>query len=213
MKSEDYEKFTAMILTIGEVFGDKLGDKGVAEFWKQLSRFSIGAVLAAADQIIITRKYKSFPTIADFIEIVDPSSNIETRIARGFHKASRMVVIRGSYETVEFNDPTIHHVIDSLGGWVAFCERLPDTGSVDYEWFAKDFGKAYKAMAHVIEEDVPKLPGRLEIQNRLDGYLSEDGVLTLPSGRKERPLWLPENRRKYSKRIENGKRVSIPGNL
>jgi hypothetical protein len=72
----------------------------------------------------------------------------------------------GVYQTVIFDDTVIHKVIESLGGWIAYCEQ-PEK---DVKWWKKDFERLYKQYAPLVAA------GQLEAPKQLFGQHAINNV-------------------------------------
>ena len=73
----------------------------------------------------------------------------------------------GQYQSVKFDDPVVHSVLQLMGGWGAVC-RLE--GHDDEKWQRIDFEKTYKALQGSGKEHPQYLPGAAEVQNSAKGF-------------------------------------------
>jgi hypothetical protein len=113
------------------------------------------------------------PKPADIVKHIEGSKG--TRSARAWTKVEKAIRQVGSYQTVVFDDPTIHAVIDDLGGWIKICEVTEH----ELPFKAKEFETRYQGYAlNGIPECWPKkLTGMCEHQNATQGFKSPPPVL------------------------------------
>ena len=71
-------------------------------------------------RIVKDREYTNFPSIAEIrkYSLWLKEQDVETRIHIAKEKLKAAIKVYGAYRTVCFDDPNIHAVIDSLGGWI-----------------------------------------------------------------------------------------------
>jgi len=87
--------------------------------------------------------------------ITGDGMSLETAAALAYDKVIKVFWDVGVYGSPKFDDPLIHAVIESLGGWVAFCKTPTD----ELKWWRKDFERKYQHMAPI--KDRLQLPGHL----------------------------------------------------
>ena len=112
---------------------------------KDLSReeFQTGFI-----RIVKDREYTNFPSIAEIrkYSLWLKEQDVETRIHIAKEKLKVAIKVYGAYQTVGFDDPNIHAVIDSLGGWLQVCTMNLE----DFDKFITfEFKKIYKAYLQV----------------------------------------------------------------
>ena len=99
-------------------------------------------------RIVKDREYTNFPSIAEIrkYSLWLKEQDIETRIHIAKEKLKAAIKVYGAYQTVGFDDPNIHAVIDSLGGWIQICTM----NAADLDKFITfEFKKVYKAYLQV----------------------------------------------------------------
>ena len=74
-------------------------------------------------RMIRDREYTNFPSIAEIRKygLWLKEEDVEVRIHIAKEKLKQAIKVFGAYQSVAFDDPNIHAVIDSLGGWVKVC--------------------------------------------------------------------------------------------
>ena len=112
---------------------------------KDLSReeFQTGFI-----RIVKDREYTNFPSIAEIrkYSLWLKEQDVETRIHIAKEKLKAAIKVYGAYRTVGFDDPNIHAVIDSLGGWIQICTM----NAADLDKFITfEFKKVYRAYLQV----------------------------------------------------------------
>lgn len=150
-------------------YGDKLTDQ-TRIFKKELFKKIIGGYPAEKIQemsikIIRTRKYNSFPKIAEMIEIIEGDKEKEAELAWLY--LLRKMDEEGYYQSVRFPKyPAVAGVVEAFGGWPKLYE---DMTAKEEKWIKKEFIKVYP----IIKEggNYPKyLPGFFELSNIAKGY-------------------------------------------
>ena len=166
MQEHDFTKFSEIIFFMADNFSVNLKDGAVSMRFEALKEYSIEQIQKAATSIVKTRKYTKMPTIADFIDHIDGSS--EDRAAIGALKVWNAIGRVGNYETVVFDDPVTMAVIEQyFQGWIKLCE-MPEK---DKPWFMRDFEKTYKSFKSAGIKKYGKLIGTSEADNAERGYI------------------------------------------
>lgn len=96
--------------------------------------------------MVRNRVYKNFPQVAEIIQYATHTTEneLDDRIVLAKQMLKNTIVRYGSYGSVEFEDKSIHAVIDALDGWQKLCAMNSD----ELEKFLTfEFGKIYKAYA------------------------------------------------------------------
>jgi len=131
--------------------------------WDELlvKKYGIDAISDAAAKLMANRsRYeKGFPRIREMIDILEYSDNDFEDIAQEqFLIAKDTITSHGAYRSVQFDDPIIHKVIESMGGWVNFCM----TQYKDLPWKEKEFIKYYASYRSLYDEGKLDLPRYLQ---------------------------------------------------
>lgn len=115
-------------------------------------------------------KGQFIPKPADIIEIIDGS--IKSNAALAWTKFIQAVERVGIYQTVCFDDPIIHRVVEDMGGWVFIGESATNT---NLPFLANDFKFRYESYKSKFE--IPthqnRLLGIIEAENTRNGYLDK----------------------------------------
>lgn len=100
------------------------------------------------------RAYSTLPLPADIIKycLEVREEDLEIRCAEAKIKLKKAIGSVGTYKSVVFDDPVIHLVVQSFGGWIKL-------GALDFDEYEKllkwDFPKLYKAYAVRKNKEIP----------------------------------------------------------
>lgn len=167
MTPEEKPQFTEAIADVMAYYGREMTPFLLRIFWDGLRRFSYSDVARALSVHAQDPDRGQFaPRLADLTRLLEGST--QTQGMRAWAKVDRAIRSVGQYQSVVFDDPLIHVVIDDMGGWVALCtttvEQLP--------FRAREFERSYAAWK--LRREVPTYPARLigrsEAENRMHGY-------------------------------------------
>lgn len=171
MNEKDKQAFCAIMYPFGKIYDLSLEDKHIMKVWfEALSDFNIEEVTKAVQRYIKSPDYGSFkPKPADVIRMIEGTSIDKSFAAWSkVEKGARRV---GSYQTVVFDDPIIHRVIEDMGGWVAICQ----VSEKELPFVSKEFCTRYKGFSS--RQEIPahctRLYGLIDAQNAANGYHGE----------------------------------------
>ena len=155
-------------------------------------------------RLLKDREYTNFPSIAEIrkYSLWLKEEDIETRIHIAKEKLKYAIKIFGAYQSVAFDDPNIHAVIDSLGGWIKVCTM----GEEELEKFITfEFKKVYKAYLKVSYAVNSGYTGLHDMENREENLVvigNEKRYLEWDEKNKQVPM-LFQHSKKY-KAIDKG---------
>ena len=167
------KEFVALFLSVYSLYKRKPNDPDpspeVYDIWyNSIREYGFEAVNNAFAKHIKNPDNGQFmPKPADIIRIIEGSNKDKAFAAwTTVEKAIGMV---GGYESVIFDDPIIHRVIQDMGGWVRICQILEK----DISFTSNEFKNRYNAFwsKREIPEYSSKLIGIIEGENRSAGYL------------------------------------------
>lgn len=166
---KDMKRFAVCMASLGESVDKIAGKLKVEVYFRALSDFNIEQIEKAAWEIIETRKYSSFPQVAEIREAI--VGNLEDKAILALHELEQAVAKHGFYSTVIFSDKVIHLCVEALGGWETVC-NMPQE---EWKWSRKEFLKLYQAFTRALQEGkqikIPeRLVGFIEQQNEFNGY-------------------------------------------
>lgn len=170
----DQRKFAATLKACMDLYGKPLTADVMQLYARALARYETEDVIRALEIHLLDPDCGQFaPKPADIVRRID-GGNI-TKSAAAWAIVAKAIRTVGSYQTVAFDDPLIHHAIDQMGGWIKLCS----TPENELPFRAKDFEKLY--MGHkqrgVVPTSAPRLIGRTESENNQNGFRSADIAL------------------------------------
>ena len=115
-------------------------------YYLALSSLTVEQLNKAFISMVKNRVYKNFPQIAEILQYASGTTEneLDDRIVIAKRMLKNAIVRYGSYGSVEFEDKSIHAVIDALDGWQKLCSMNSD----ELEKFLTfEFSKIYKAYA------------------------------------------------------------------
>jgi len=165
---KDRKSFGKFMVVIGEMFDRETSDVLTELYWKALEPFTDEQCEKAFNQVVLSSRF--FPKPVDIIESIRGTGG--NRATEAWIKTLNAIRRVGTYQSVKFDDPVIHAVIEVMGGWDTMGSMLID----DEKWKQREFEKLYPIME--ARGNCPQyLPGRVEISNAAKGYNSETPIL------------------------------------
>ena len=143
------QEFNIIFKKFVDYYGtDKLSREKQELYYLALKDLSKEDFLNGFIRLLRDREYTNFPSIAEIrkYSLWLKEQDIETRIHIAKEKLKAAIRVYGAYRTVGFDDPNIHAVIDSLGGWIQVCTM----NAADLDKFITfEFKKVYRAYLQV----------------------------------------------------------------
>lgn len=168
---KDEIKFKEYLSVLSEIHDRQITPMLASVYWKVLEPFTDEQCKAAFEQVIQSARF--FPKPVDLLEILHGKSADAATVA--WVKVVGAVRRVGNYDSVMFDDPVIHEVIDFMGGWPKTGEWLES----ELTWKQKEFERLYSVFKVGSRKSIPYLPGLLEIQNAACGYKSTHQVVKI----------------------------------
>lgn len=161
---KDYKRFCGMMNTLGEVFDKQMSKLLLEVYWKALAPFSDQEAEAAFSKAMVTCTF--FPKPVELIEFI--SGSLSDRSLLAWEKFTKALAEVGVYQSVQFDDPVIHSVVELMGGWIQAGQWPKD----ELKWRQKEFERAYTTLQQRKDHPYPKeLPGLLALENAAKGFL------------------------------------------
>lgn len=155
MLEQDRGNFYALMTGLFEMYSKKASPELLDIYFGALRGYELGDLSRAANLHALDPDAGSFmPKPADFVRHIEGSKSI--RAMRAWSAVERAVRMVGQYESVTFDDPIIHAVIEDMGGWVDLCQTATEK---DLEFKAREFDKRYQGYA--LQGGAPEYPSRL----------------------------------------------------
>ena len=124
MEFMNLQEFNIVFKKIVDYYGSsKLTKEKQELYYLALRDLSKEEFLNGFIRMIRDREYTNFPSIAEIRKygLWLKEEDVEVRIHIAKEKLKQAIKVFGAYQSVAFDDPNIHAVIDSLGGWVKVC--------------------------------------------------------------------------------------------
>lgn len=160
----DESKFIELIASVAEIYGKELSPMAINLYYNILKNYSFEQIDQAFNYIVKTNKYNCMPKPAEVIESIDGLPDERSAIA--WNQVVKAIRKYDSYQSVEFEDKTVHAVIDHLGGWLWLCDQTKE----DLVFIAKDFMKLYVIFERRGGDCPERLIGFFESKNRETGF-------------------------------------------
>lgn len=175
MKENDEEGFANILMMLAEVFeGGVISQLKVEVYFQALKQYDLSEIKRAAGNIIRERVYSSYPKPGEIAQEISGTKEDVATIA--WLKALDGVKRIGNYQSVRFDDPIIHSVIEIMGGWEQLC--LMETK--DEKWRQKEFERLYTVIAAQPSNKHPKyLPGTSAMRNAEAGFPDHNKIVEI----------------------------------
>ena len=174
MNQSDYEDFINVMQLVSEQYGKTPSEGLISLYWMGLKNYEFPAVREAIGRHLANTDNGQFmPKIADIIRMMQGSSMDSAYSA--WTKVDKAVRQVGPYESVVFDDPIIHKVLNDMGGWIMLSEKTED----EWPFIAKEFENRYKGFKSRNEriEYPAKLIGLAEANNTREGQKTSAPML------------------------------------
>ena len=158
------ERFIELIGSVSEIYGKDLSSMAIGLYYNTLKDYSYEQVEKAFNTVVRTYKYNCMPKPAEIVEAIEGKESDRALIA--WQSVIDTIRRHGYYETIIFEDKTIHMCIEHLGGWMWMCEQTIE----DMKFISKDFYKLYSVLEKNPRKPQEKLIGFHELHNSNDGY-------------------------------------------
>jgi hypothetical protein len=187
MISADAKEFATIIEATMAVYGKDVSKPVIRIYWMALIEYDMEAVRRAFGGWIKNPDQGQFaPKPADIIRMIDGATGDRAMVT--WSKVDKAVRMVGHYQSVAFDDPIIHRVIDEMGGWRK-VSTLPT--NKDMEFAGIEFIKRYRAyaLAGGVGAEFPAyLIGENEASNNKDGYHGIDHITLIGDTAKARQV-------------------------
>ena len=174
MKTADTEHFNLLLAAVHAFYRQDFSDFA-ASVWAQAMRpYDLKAVREAFGRHTVNPDTGQFmPKPADIVKMLGGTSQDAALVAWSkVDKALRQV---GTYASVVFDDPLIHHVLTDMGGWVPLGNKDED----EWPFVRAEFVNRYRGcrIRSEIPAYLPVLIGISDSQNQRTGFTAQTPVL------------------------------------
>lgn len=174
MVDQDREKFAMLLKAAMVEYQREVNTASLHLWWSALERFDYDSVRRAFSAWIQNPDSGQFaPKPADIIRMIEGTTGDKAMLA--WTKAEAAVRSVGHYQSVAFDDPIIHAVIEDMGGWIDLASTPTDK---DLEFRGREFVARYRAYA--LRGAPPEYPAYLigisEGTNSRNGFTGHDDL-------------------------------------
>lgn len=174
MTEQDKPNFAKLLTSVMAFYRQDMSEFALGVWWEGCKPFDFAAIRDAFNRHAVNPDNGQFaPKPADIVKLLQGSSTDGAMVA--WSKVDKAVRSIGTYQTVVFDDPIIHAVIQDMGGWI----ELGRKEEKEWPFVAKEFQtrfRGYKTQGGV--DGYPKsLIGMAEAQNAQQGFESPAPVL------------------------------------
>lgn len=161
MKTNDIAGFAALMTGLGELYGKAITEAYSEIYWNTLKSFDFADVQRAVKHHVADPEYGRFmPKPADIIRWIEGTQ--DSKALQAWTKVVLAMRRVGSYNSIKFDDPIIHTVIEAMGGWVQLCM----TTNHELSFRAIEFQKHYVGyLLNPPKTAIPHLCGLLPSQS------------------------------------------------
>lgn len=173
MQTSDIQTFSALMAGVGELYGKTISAALTNIYWRTLKCYDITDVQRAFNAHIHNPDCgQFFPKPADIVRFIEGSG--ETRALFAWTIVEKAIHQVGIYQSVVFDDPLIHAVLEDMGGWVKLCTVT----NVQLPFYANEFQKRYMSFVLKKPTRYPRyLCGISECENTKNGYACKPPLL------------------------------------
>lgn len=161
MRPDDRQAFKALLTDAMAFYRQDISSFALSVWWQACERYDFEQVSKAITAHAMDPERGQFaPKPADVVRQLQGTNTDRSLIAWG--KVFEAMQLVGSYQTVAFDDPVIHAVIDDMGGWPRICVTEAD----ELPFVQRRFCETYRAYANRPSVSYPsKLIGLTEQAN------------------------------------------------
>lgn len=162
MVSNDAERFTLVMLTLGEVFKEEITAARMNAYKSALSDLSIDQIEKAASRLIAEAVF--FPKPVEIRNLIKLSSDDRAEMA--WRTFAKLVGNEGEYPSLYFDDLAISFAINHMGGWLAACDELRKCSPEMYRAAEYKFKTSYRLALQAEQAGPRHFAGFYEATNR-----------------------------------------------
>jgi hypothetical protein len=164
-------KYKEYMTILCEIYDRPLSNMMKDLYWKVLEPFTDEQCEAAFKEIIYSNRF--FPKPADFREVL--CGKAANKATEAWLEVLNSVARIGNYQSVKFDDPVIHSVIQVMGGWPQLCMME----NSEQKWKQKEFERLYEVISAREGKHPKYLPGTHEMENFRTGHEVEPAIVEI----------------------------------
>lgn len=175
MLANDADEFRGIMEATMAIYGKDVSKPVMRLYWSALVEYDMQAIRRAFSAWIKNPDAGQFPPKpADIIRMIDGATGDRAMVV--WSKVDKAIRMVGHYQSVAFDDPVIHRVIDEMGGWRKLAS-MPS--NKDLEFAGIEFIKRYRAytLAGGVTEYPAYLIGESEAANGKNGLRGADPLM------------------------------------
>ncbi len=167
MTSNDFQKFKDVLAGVHDFYGKNLSQFGLDVWWKALKIHDFEAVSEAFSRHLMNTDEGQFmPKPAHILKMMEGTSQDSAMVA--WSKVDSALRSVGTYQSVVFDDPLIHKVLQDMGGWIPLGTKTDD----EWPFVAREFQTRYRGFKS--RNQIPEYPSHLigiaECHNSKEGF-------------------------------------------
>lgn len=170
MRDDEQTAFFEIWLATASLYpqSSQPSDEGVRLAFEALRGYEIAQVRQALSAHIRDPEHGMFmPKPGDVVRHISGTGSEQGQAA--WAKLERAMRSVGQYETVAFDDPIIHVIVDEMGGWSPLCRTYED----ELPFRRAEFVKRYTALQRSGVQQWPsRLVGVHETENAAHGFVA-----------------------------------------
>jgi hypothetical protein len=170
MKTEDFQEFHDGIVGVMSFYRQDVSRFALDIWWQAMKPFDLDAVRQAFSRYVVNPDSGQYPPKpADIVRLIEGTTQDAATLA--WAKTMQAVGRVGQYQSIAFDDPIIHAVIEDIGGWPGLCQTTED----EVPFVQRRFEQVYRTYRSRGQAPAyPRyLPGVSELQNAGKGYTSD----------------------------------------
>lgn len=174
MQSHDFDEFDRILQAVAAIYGRDLTPGVVALYWQGLCQYALAAVREALNRHVHNPDTGQFmPKPADVRRMLEGSTHEAALVA--WSKVDHAIGKVGPYQSVVFDDPLVHRVIDDMSNWIKLGEKTED----EWPFVRNEFVNRYRGYCSRRETPAypPVLIGLIEAENQRNGFQYNAPVL------------------------------------
>lgn len=148
MQANQVDQFNQILISAAEVVGKSISPESLVLYWDLLSTFELDDVVRAVKAHLQNAEVGAFmPKPADIIKHIEGTS--DSRSMQAWSKVVKAIRFIGPHQSICFDDPIVHSVLDDMGGWVKFGTVTDD----EMPFLGNEFDKRYRGyLIHPVEK-------------------------------------------------------------
>jgi len=153
--------FTEYMTLWSEMHTKEVSELLARAYWKAIEPYTDEECEKCFDRC--TDECDWFPKIPDIHKRMSGNTSGGDQATIAWTEVDKAVRTIGNYQSVQFDDPVTHSVIQAMGGWSELCQCSND----EWKWKRVEFEKLYPTMKKKGEHE-PYLLGDCEQSQRLN---------------------------------------------